>query len=134
MVDLPAPVGPTTPTNSSALNFETDVSEDGRGGIVSEGNVFELDVASERFGLQRIGLLGGDTVGIEDSANAFGANGGLGDGVGASGKVFDRLEELGEICKVDGKLANGHRVSEDKSRPTPKDDGGAEGDGDGNNR
>ena len=110
----------------SGLNFETDVGEYGRGGIVSEGNVFEFDVASERFGFERIGLLGGDSVGVEDCANALRANGSLRDGVGGSGEIFDRLEELGEVCKVDGELAHRHRVSEDKSRPTPKDDGGTE--------
>ena len=61
MVDLPATGRANDADELLRLNFETDVSEYGRGGIVSEGNVFEFDVASERFGFQRTGLLGGDT-------------------------------------------------------------------------
>ncbi len=86
------------------------------------------------FGLEAVGVLGDDGVGVEDGADALDADGGLGDGVGGGGEVLDGLEELGEVGEVDGEFADGHGAGEDERRSAPEHDGGADRDGNGDDR
>ena len=74
------------------LDFQANVGKDGVVGIVSEGDVDEFDGAVEGFGLEAVGVVRKNEIGVEDGADTLDAYGGLGDSVGCGGEIFDGLD------------------------------------------
>ena len=86
-------------------------------GIVAEGYVVKVDLTVQGDGLETVGIVGDDGVGVEDFADALDAYGNLGDGVGGGGEIFYGLEEFGEIGEIDGEFADGHGVGDNQAAP-----------------
>ena len=96
------------PDELAGLNVEADVGEDGLAGSYPKATCSK-SISPLRFrGSSASSGLRDDVVGIENCADAFDANGSLGDGVRGGGEILDGLEELGEIGEVDGEFADGH--------------------------
>ncbi len=92
MVDLPPPVGPTTPDHLARLDGEAHIAQHRTARIIGEGHVIEDDFPVNRL-LAGIRLFGKDGVRVEDGPDAFHRHCRLGNGVIHAGQVFHRLEK-----------------------------------------
>ena len=98
MVDLPPPVGPTTPTNWPGSISKLTPLSTGDVGSVAELHLVEADRAPDRRRQHAcVGSFRDHVVGVENGAHPIHSDRRLRDGIRHAGKVFHRLEKLGQI-------------------------------------